>query len=348
MNWHIPVVFAVAFGAALGACVPPIPAQREAAFPHAKHLTSTECAQLGKPECFGCPTCHQDVASKARPSRPSPDTCARCHPDGKQFLARVVSDNRDDGPFGRGIRFTHDKHLEQPQIAGRCLYCHSGVIKPGRANFAGMSTCMKCHATDFDAARCSLCHRQELLSEVRPKSFFRHDSNWIRRHPLAANSGSKICNQCHAETFCDDCHDQKQTLRVDIRNPDAVEREFVHRADWISQHRIEAQSQPASCLRCHSTSSCESCHARRGISATAVGSVNPHPRGWVGMDVSSPNFHGRAARRNIMTCAGCHDQGPATNCIRCHRVGGYAGNPHPSGWRSSRGTAAAMCRYCHE
>jgi hypothetical protein len=83
------------------------------------------------------------------------------------------------------------------------------------------------------------------------------------------------------------------------------------------------------------------------VSANLANPRNPHPPEWVGSNTSSSNFHGPAARRDILSCAGCHEAGPATNCIQCHKVGAYGGNPHPSGWKSSRGVEAEMCRYCH-
>ena len=94
---------------------------------------------------------------------------------------------------------------------------------------------------------------------MKPTTFFRHDTNWIRRHGMAANSGSKICNQCHAETFCADCHDQKQTFRVDLRNPEKIDREFVHRGDYLTRHMIDGKTDPASCYRCHGRSNNEQC-----------------------------------------------------------------------------------------
>jgi hypothetical protein len=86
----------------------------------------------------------------------------------------------------------------------------------------------------------------------------------------------------------------------------------------------------------------------RGVSANRVGARNPHPPGWVGSNPNARSFHGREARRDILLCASCHDQGPATNCIRCHKVGGFGGNPHPGGWRSTQSESSTMCRYCHE
>jgi len=129
--------------------------------------------------------------------------------------------------------------------------------------------------------------------------------------------------------------------------PHALEREFIHRGDFMVRHPIDARSQPAQCLTCHTQSYCDSCHVARGVSGNRLDAINPHPRGWIGPDPTSPNYHGAEARRDIVSCAACHDQGPATNCIRCHRVGAVGGNPHPSGWRSMRSTDEGMCRYCH-
>jgi hypothetical protein len=60
--------------------------------------------------------------------------------------------------------------------------------------------------------------------------------------------------------------------------------------------------------------------------------------------------HGDAARKNIVACAGCHDQGAASVCVVCHQVGGYARvNPHPGSWKKTTGDIAknAMCLACH-
>jgi hypothetical protein len=154
------------------------------------------------------------------------------------------------------------------------------------------------------------------------------------------------CQTCHEQTECVDCHDASQNLSIERRRPDAVERSFVHRGDFLSRHAIEASSDPRRCVTCHEPESCDACHAQRGVSASAEGGRSPHPVGWLG-DPASPSFHGRAARRDIYSCASCHDRGPATNCIECHRVGAHGGTPHPPGFRSQEPLSAVPCRYCH-
>jgi hypothetical protein len=66
------------------------------------------------------------------------------------------------------------------------------------------------------------------------------------------------------------------------------------------------------------------------------------------MDARSAEFHGDAARRDIVSCASCHDQGANSNCITCHKVGGTAGrSPHPRGWNPTTSKDTKMCKMCH-
>ena len=127
-----------------------------------------------------------------------------------------------------------------------------------------------------------------------------------------------------------------------------LEERLVYRGDFMVRHAIEAQSQSARCVRCHTVNTCDTCHVARGVSGNRSGSRNPHPAGWVGGNPNSKSAHGHEARRDIVLCASCHEQGPATNCIQCHKVGAYGGNPHPGGWKSNQGEGSRMCRYCHE
>jgi hypothetical protein len=75
-------------------------------------------------------------------------------------------------------------------------------------------------------------------------------------------------------------------------------------------------------------------------------SPNPHPPGWVG-PARADNEHGRAARRDPVSCAGCHGGAGEALCVSCHRVGGVGGNPHPPGYRSNQPMTALPCRQCH-
>jgi hypothetical protein len=338
------LLFAVTLSAIAAACQT-APVQR---FPHQRHLEGIECGGPGRPDCLSCATCHAGVRDSERSAMPERSLCARCHEQRTVAMPVAVTEGRASDT---GIVFSHRQHLDQPRIRGQCMHCHAGVVRPTGitgTDTPSMAVCLVCHQKEFDEGRCSPCHVQRALLRLVPETFMQHSPSWIRGHGLAASQSRKVCMQCHSETHCADCHDQNQRFRVDLRKPDDIESGYLHRADFITRHTIEARSQPASCLRCHATASCDACHVQRGVSAGGTFAQSPHPQGWIGPDTQNRNFHGRAARRDIMSCAGCHDQGLATNCIRCHRVGGSGGNPHPDNWKSARSPDASMCRFCHE
>lgn len=329
---------------ALGACQPKTPS----VFPHMVHL-SGKCGEPGQHDCLTCASCHGRMREKDISSPPWARNCGSCHTNGVELMNRSLKFARSQSERPDRILFPHDRHLIQKQINGQCVKCHGGVVDPNATSVRSppMSVCLECHQPDFERGYCTPCHIRETLSRLIPQTFLRHDAIWLDRHGIAAARQSPICNSCHSATWCADCHDQRRGLLIEQRHPESVEREFKHVGDFIVRHGIEARSRPATCLRCHTSDSCESCHVARGVSALRVGAANPHPIGWMSRDTGAPDFHGRAARREPLSCMACHDHGPATNCIQCHRVGGMGGNPHPSGWRSSRATTDAMCRYCH-
>jgi hypothetical protein len=69
--------------------------------------------------------------------------------------------------------------------------------------------------------------------------------------------------------------------------------------------------------------------------------------------VGPPPAHAQAARRDIASCAGCHDQGGQAVCVTCH--GGTSPalriNPHPQKFLSKHDLGDVskndMCRVCH-
>jgi hypothetical protein len=332
------LALALVVAAVFAACDKPPPPR----FPHTKHMTVTVDAGPGEPAYLSCASCHPGVRAENEPIYPAAAVCARCHTDGRNLYREAAAQQ---------IRFAHDFHLRMPELHGQCVACHVGVTEGrDRPAYPAMSACLKCHQGDFDQGRCTPCHNSQAeLKETPPQTFMRHDQGWIHRHGASATPrGARVCTQCHAQSFCDECHDMRQPIPVEVRRPEAITSGAIHRGDFVTRHAIEAASQPATCLRCHAPAYCDNCHVARGISPAAKGSTNPHPRGWINGDHSSPDFHGRAARHDIIGCVACHDQGPATNCILCHKVGGIGGKPHPGGWASSRSPRTdTPCRYCH-
>lgn len=317
-------------------------------FPHVKHLTGIACGGPGLPDCLSCNSCHQ-LSRDNKAAFPQKTLCTKCHRSGDERTQAVRPPVQEPAPLAYTIVFDHKKHLAMKEVKGQCVPCHAGTAQADAPLFPPMERCFECHEhrEQWDRAQCTPCHVRKDLERLMPQTFSRHDAGFHRNHGQAARQQQKLCQQCHIQQHCDDCHDISQDLSIEKRRPEAIERRFVHRGDFVSRHSIEAKSQPARCVRCHQPSFCDACHLERGVSGGALGGRNPHPPGWIAAAGGAPSGHGRDARRDILACAGCHEQGPATNCIRCHKVGAYGGNPHPKGWKSARSESAAMCRYCH-
>jgi hypothetical protein len=339
--------FVLFFAALFAAC------QKQAAppprFPHKTHLAGIECGSPGQPECLSCASCHALSATDEAHRMPEQSLCDSCHNDAAHREKVLVS-----GPpppkYGE-IHIDHDKHLAMPEIHGQCVPCHAGVVRKGLSEIPPMSQCFGCHEhqEQWDSGECTPCHEEQDLARTMPVTFLRHDASFMRLHGgiVAQRQQAVLCQSCHTQAQCQTCHDLTQKMTIEKRRPEKIETQQVHRGDFMVRHSIEARSEPAKCASCHATQTCDACHAARGVSANIDNPRNPHPPEWVGTDTQSSNFHGAAARRDILSCAGCHEAGPATNCIRCHKVGAYGGNPHPRGWKSSRGQDSEMCRYCH-
>ncbi|MBI5533437.1 MAG: hypothetical protein HY898_12025 [Deltaproteobacteria bacterium] len=329
----------VSFGCAAGGAQP--------RFPHTAHLKSG---------ALTCTHCHAVAESTAVGSlhHPGYDLCKRCHSEnvgpGLKYSfdpSHITSTNPDYDH----VIFSHKGHL--PRISGQCVRCHH-VGPESESNPAillpAMADCLQgCHQADYDRLRCTACHTPAKLAQLRPVTDVPHGKNYVRGHSADATRKQRLCQACHSESFCSDCHDTSIGLRVEQRRLDDIKGEYGHRADFVSRHAIEARSRPAACVRCHQPSSCDSCHVRNHVSANGKDASSPHrdKPGWL-RDSGSADFHGRAARRQIIECAACHDQGPATNCIGCHKSGAIGGNPHPAGWHSNLSPSnTEMCQYCH-
>lgn len=320
-----------------------------ARFPHKVHLAGMACGGPGQPACLDCTNCHAVAEHDDTHHMPGQAMCDSCHNEAAH-RDKVVLASAPARPYGE-IHIDHDKHLALPSIRGQCVPCHKGVIDDRSPPIPPMSQCFGCHEhqAEWDRGECTPCHAQQDLARLLPVTFLKHDAAFLRQHGsiVAQKQQMQLCQSCHTQSDCQACHDLSQGMSVEARRPERVETQQFHRGDFMVRHSIEAQSQSARCASCHTPETCDACHAARGVSANVFNPRNPHPPGWVGTNTESSDFHGPAARRDILSCAGCHEAGPLTNCIRCHKVGAFGGNPHPQGWKSSRGQDTQMCRYCH-
>lgn len=289
-------------------------------------------------------------------------TCGGCHVgyddakgDGKVALYRA-SDSR--------IRFSHRLHARRNIGCGQCHGAVQEVEQAGRDHLPTMRGCLRCHglpdSSRGDAkAGCSTCHLTLASGQIRtsfsngklfPPMWLggaHHGADFARTHGKVAGQDSQLCAQCHTEASCAVCHDG----RVRPHN--------VHPNDYLSMHAIEAKQSAKSCASCHrSESFCLPCHMRAGVSWTGPltaqsrrGRVHPDARQFVHGPMTGAH-HGVQARRNLMSCVGCHTQRDCASCHATRAGGGMGVNPHPVGF-SSRCRAALVrngrsCAVCHD
>ena len=306
-----------------------------------------------------CLACHEEIYDAKNMDGlylPPEAKCLECHKEKKDKgeCAFCHRDTEHPGTYAqpvRSLRLSHAEHIER--VKEDCSQCHLKLteLEPAGSTVPPMSTCTKCHehAVELTAGQCTPCHVDLRRYALRPISVFSHQGDFVRQHGPAARAAGEGCAQCHDQTFCADCHARTVALPIEVKFPERVNSDFIHRADFLSRHQIEARADESLCRRCHGQSFCESCHTLENLTPRASNPRSPHPP-----DFSFPgssNSHGPLARRDIASCAACHDQGARSICVDCHKVGGVGGDPHPAGWTNHHPhdeiNRNPMCLSCH-
>lgn len=304
---------------------------------------------------INCVRCHTQVAESGEgPVRfPTESSCRTCHT--KPHDERACSGCHGETYVREGVelarkhlRFEHRKHMLATQ--GDCVRCHAAVTEPNpEVILPKMATCFGCHQhQDQWALRdCSGCHVDLPSEGDTPSDHLVHDGDFAREHGVRAASARDLCASCHSERFCAGCHGEGTvpTLPATLAFNE-VRLSGLHRAGFLARHSEEARADPGLCTTCHSDSSCIDCHAARGV-APGSGARSPHPPGWVDT-ARGGGEHGVQARIDPASCAGCHGGAGEQLCVGCHRVGGPGGDPHPSGFTSTKDKFRDRpCRLCH-
>ncbi|PLX45855.1 MAG: cytochrome C [Deltaproteobacteria bacterium] len=111
---------------------------------------------------------------------------------------------------------------------------------------------------------CTQCHTEEDPT-VDFKSMA-HRQNWVQTHRLPAYSNERVCEMCHAQSFCTDCHQTRTELKPSLRHQTETQRAMIHRGDYLPRHSFDGKLNPVACFRCHgnpkSSETCRSCHGR--------------------------------------------------------------------------------------
>jgi hypothetical protein len=114
----------------------------------------------------------------------------------------------------------------------------------------------KKHPVEVEVAICSQCHADKWPD-------MDHTQRWDVSHKFSASRAGQVCNICHKESFCTDCHGNKEEIKPSDKYKDFPERSLPHRGDYLTQHRIDGKINPAPCFRCHGRQNnrkCRICH----------------------------------------------------------------------------------------
>lgn len=304
-----------------------------------------------------CSGCHESIdkseALGTLNPLPKEEKCLECHEDEKKAGNCKMCHADPEHPAtyeqkAASLTFPHKTHFDMD--VKDCNTCHAA--KPEYKNpdpRQPMAVCLQCHQDDYDKGDCTKCHVDLKKYPLKPIAGFSHKGDWLKNHGKSAQASAQSCAACHDQTTCATCHAKTVPVPVEVRFPEKVASDFIHRGDFLGRHAIEARSNEATCARCHAKQFCSSCHTVQNITPAAINPRSPHPAGYA---FPGPASHANEARRDINRCAACHDQGAASNCVQCHKVGGIGGDPHPGNWGSRHDRKEiggnAMCLYCHQ
>jgi len=301
-----------------------------------------------------CLTCHEGVqGSEEAVGRHYPDMpkCAGCHD--KEFMEKCENCHTNSKKAVKlrrtqtDVIFSHKSHIPRVSDEG-CLKCHKNIVKATTVDqsiLAEMESCTPCHSARWHELQCSSCHRRLGTRKLIEVVEFSHKGTWDISCKEFARRGvdMNLCSQCHEELFCANCHSKREELPPAIKYPEMVERDFIHRGDYIQRHALELEVDQTLCYSCHGVSFCNNCHAKRNLSpASGRAPIKPvsHTGDWA-------INHGDDARRNLTACASCH-RNNEEKCVGCHKPGGVGPTPHPKDWDSTLSKDKdRVCKNCH-
>jgi len=190
-----------------------------------------------------------------------------------------------------GFRIKID-HVEHAKRNGSCVSCHLRTAHPvesrGRA-LTFMAQCFTCHGTPEQpeaSAECGVCHPSDY--ELVPPTH--ENAQWATKHGEVAVTDFGLCDMCHTEQFCTDCHG------VTMPHPDGW-------AEGATGHSQAATTDREVCEQCHGSrlDMCTMCHHE---------GYEPAKGPWV------KQHYDEVEKRGAAYCMDtCHSP---LFCIRCH------------------------------
>lgn len=329
-----------------------------------------------------CASCHEAASTSKLSSDhllARKDNCQSCHEEQLSQNCSFCHTSDDPGTYvalatpKRELIFSHEAHVGGQNMD--CVTCHSDLDREGvptGSNVPAMATCNTCHDDRKASNACESCHTD--LAGLRPVDHNRTD--FVREHKQAARLASASCASCHTQESCIDCHNGADLIRVDLKGRDPVSPRSprmmstdrgtstallkTHDLNFRFTHGISAKGKAADCQTCHTQQQfCATCHAAGGnVNQVTFKPKSHQEAGFVMIGVGSGGgAHAQLARRDMETCASCHDaQGADPTCVTCHMDSdGFKGTDpktHTRGfmagvngpWHSDPG---ANCFTCH-
>lgn len=327
---------------------------------HSKAVESVSLKDRLMPDHDNCGSCHE-VDNE--------DNCNTCHYEDR-YEALVQKESE--------LIFSHAFHIQEQKM--ECESCHKG-LKEVDYSFQAvqplpqMIDCYSCHNDRSIAANtCEACHTSTaglLPQDHRTASF-------ETAHKFAAQNFDANCFLCHDSNTnsCEECHAANHIITegnmpddfyqpyapnnfVDGARKQKINR--VHELNYRFIHGIDARGKTKDCQTCHQTETfCASCHQSEN-SDFSMGGIMPASHLKPGFFTigagSGGGDHAIFARRDIESCAACHDaNGADPACMNCHLDSDGIKGTNPKthqrnfmrdirgDWHDSQGS---VCYNCH-
>jgi hypothetical protein len=342
-------------------------------FPHKLHIIDVGAACT---DCHGAAETSTRSSDKLLPGKP---VCESCHEEQLSENCTFCHLNEDTDTYRafanpvRDIVFSHAAHVTERSM--ECTTCHQGVDqaeRPGKDHTPPMALCNTCHNDATASNVCETCHLD--MAALRPADHNRTD--FVREHKQIARLSQETCQSCHTVETCQDCHasvgltaqfdggrdlaSPRSPRLFSIDRGQGLVLEKVHDLNFRYTHGAVASSKTQECASCHSTKEfCSECHAAGGnVNQESFRPTSHEQAGFAIIGVGSGGgLHATLAKRDIESCAACHDtQGADPTCVACHidpdGVRGTNPKTHQRGfmltnegeWHSDPG---ASCFVCH-
>ncbi len=331
---------------------------------------------------ISCADCHNSASTSKLSSdnlSAKHENCQSCHEEQVTNTCTYCHTSEDVGTYvfeqpGRELKFSHEFHIAEQKI--ECQTCHKDVEASEQlesVKLPAMATCNTCHNDLKVTNACETCHTN--FASLRPREHDRTD--FIKEHKRIARVNDSKCMNCHTQETCQDCHNGvgltgTQKSGKDLVSPraprlTAIDRgqgmflAKVHDLNFRFTHGLAAQQKKQECQSCHKEQIfCATCHAAGGNVNQAAFKPLSHSKQFgifvtVGVG-SGGGGHATLARRDIESCASCHDvQGGDPTCLTCHTdsdgLKGTDPKTHTRGfmadvngeWHSDPGSSCFMC-----